>query len=71
MRGKWHHHGGHICGIVVLGFTVLFVLFLLYNPTGWEFFVPARILIAVKLKLLTWSFNHKIHGGDVCVLVFS
>ena len=29
MRGERHHHGGHICGIVVLGFTVLFVLFLL------------------------------------------
>jgi hypothetical protein len=33
MRGERHHHGGHICGIVVLGFTV----------------APARTLIAVKL----------------------
>ena len=53
MSGKrhQHHHGGHICGIVVLGFTVLFVIFLLLNPTGREFFVPARTLIAVKLLI--------------------
>ena len=28
MRGKWHHHGGDVCGIVVLGSTVLSILFL-------------------------------------------
>ncbi len=35
--------------IVVLVVRVLFVLFLRTNPTGWEFFDPARTLIAVKL----------------------
>ncbi len=38
--------------IVVFDITVLFVLFLRTNPTGWEFFDPARTcqnLIAVKL----------------------
>jgi len=57
MRGKRQHHGGHICGIVVLGFTVLFVLFLLKNPTGGEFFVPARTLIAVKLLNIEVNIN--------------
>jgi len=28
-RGKRHHHGGDVCGLVVFGLTVLFVLFLL------------------------------------------
>jgi hypothetical protein len=32
-----------------LWIVVFFVLFLLLNPTGREFFVPARTLIAVKL----------------------
>jgi hypothetical protein len=32
-----------------LWLKVLFVLFLLLNPTGRVFFVPARTLIAVKL----------------------
>jgi hypothetical protein len=27
-RGKWLHHGGDVCGIVVLGLTVNSVLFL-------------------------------------------
>ena len=45
--------------IVVLGFTVLFVLFLLQNPTGREFFVPARTLIAVKLLTIYYiHFDH-------------
>jgi hypothetical protein len=35
--------------IDVLVVIVLFVLFLRTNPTGREFFDPARTLIAVKL----------------------
>jgi hypothetical protein len=47
-RGKWHHHGGDVCGLVVFGLTVLSILFLLH--TGREFFVPAQTLIGVKLS---------------------
>ena len=42
--------------IVVLVVTVLFVLFLRTNPTGREFFDPARTcqnLIGVKLLIVT------------------
>ncbi len=46
--------------IVVLVVTVLFVLFLRTNPTGREFFDPARTcqnLIAVKLLRQDWVVN--------------
>ena len=33
-RGKQLHHGGDICGIVVLGSTVLSVLFLSWESHG-------------------------------------
>ena len=28
-RGKWHHHGGDVCGIDVVGLKSFFILFLL------------------------------------------
>ena len=63
MRGKRHHHGGHICGIVVLGFTVLFVLF---HPTGWEFLFPPEP-IAVKLLMLVKLMVDSVVGGTFFV----
>ena len=39
-RGKRHHHGGDVCGLVVFGSTLLSVL--CRNPTGREFFAPAQ-----------------------------
>jgi hypothetical protein len=33
-RGKRHHHGDDVCGLVVIGSTKLSVLFLLYESYG-------------------------------------
>ena len=52
MRGERHHHGGHICGIVVLGFTVLLCTIPTVESYGAGIFFPARTLIAVKLVVL-------------------
>jgi hypothetical protein len=48
-RGKQRHHGGDVCGLVVLGSMVLSVLFLPYKSYGARVFVPAETQIVVKL----------------------
>ena len=46
-RGKRHqHHGGDVCGIVVVGLKDYSYC---RNHMGWEFFVPAQTLIGVFL----------------------
>ena len=52
-RGKWHHHGGDDCGIVVLGSMVL------SKSKGREFFVPAQTLIGVKLLSAMLIFSRR------------
>jgi hypothetical protein len=45
--GKQHHHGGDVCGIVVLvgdGTFCTIPIVNCRNPTGKEFFVPAGTL---------------------------
>ena len=44
-RGKRHHHGGDVCGIVVVGLKDFSVLFLPQESYGAGVFVPARTLI--------------------------
>ncbi len=51
-RGKRYHHGGDVCGLVVLGVDSTFRTI----PTvgilrGGSFFVPARTQIVVKLLM--------------------
>jgi len=48
-RGKRHHHGGNVCGLVVLGVDGTFRTIPTINPTRRELFVPAQTLIVVKL----------------------
>ena len=49
-RGKRHqHHGGDVCGIVVVGLKGFFVLVLLWESCGAFFFVPAQTLMGVFL----------------------
>ncbi len=43
-RGKRLHHGGDVCGLLCWWWTVLSVLFLPWNSTGREFFVPMGTL---------------------------
>ena len=60
-RGKRHHHGGDVCGIVVvLGLKGFSILFFCRNPTWQDFFIPAQTLIGVKLltpQLSVQSFD--------------
>jgi len=49
-RGKRHHYGGDVCGLVVLGVDVTFRTI----PYEVGVFVPAQTLIVVKL-LTTFS----------------
>ena len=49
-RGKQHHHGDDVCGLVVLGVDGTFRTI----PTvgilrGGKFFIPARTTLVVKL----------------------
>jgi hypothetical protein len=54
MRGKRHHHGGHICGMVgCVGVYGTFRTIPTVESYGAGVFVPARTLIAVKLNSLT------------------
>ena len=43
-RGKRHHSGGDVYGIVVLGLTVLSLLFILYESHETGVFVPVKTL---------------------------
>jgi hypothetical protein len=52
-RGKRHHHGGDVCGWLCLGRQYFPYDSYCKNPTGGEFFVPARTLILIGVKLLT------------------
>ncbi len=49
MRGKRHHHGGNVVDCCVCGVEYFPYYSYSRKPTGREFFVPARTLIAVKL----------------------
>ncbi len=48
-RGKRHHHGGNVVDFCVCGVENFPYYSYSRKPTGREFFVPARTLIAVKL----------------------
>jgi hypothetical protein len=49
MRGKRHHHGGNVCGLLCWGLRYFSYYSYSRKPTGQEFFVPARTLIVVFL----------------------
>ena len=46
-KGGMAHHGGDVRGLYFVGEDGISVLFLRTNPTGWEFFVPARTTLVV------------------------
>jgi len=48
-RGKRHHHGGDVCGLVCSGRQYFLYYSYRKNPTGREFFIPARTFMAGKL----------------------
>ena len=80
-RGKQHHHGGDVCGIVVVGLRTFPYYFYCRNPAGRDFFVPARTLIGVFLLInCTLLFSPQLKSGHFssatifkisCVLLLS